>query len=119
MQAYKNFGARINNMKKKLDELRKTFPVVESPIPSPDVNAPSPDNTPLIEEPEFNFDPSPPSQDFTQNCKLRATLLSPFWLIQDLFYTLMIVSVAVLDAIISHFWVWLMLFVMIISNRQF
>ncbi|GFS14995.1 regulation of nuclear pre-mRNA domain-containing protein 2 [Elysia marginata] len=44
--AYKNFGARINNMKKKLDELKRTFPQPDSPIPSPDVNAPSPGNTP-------------------------------------------------------------------------
>jgi len=44
--AYKNFGARINNMKKRLDELKKTFPEPESPVPSPDVNAPSPGNTP-------------------------------------------------------------------------
>ncbi|KAK7011650.1 regulation of nuclear pre-mRNA domain-containing protein 2 [Biomphalaria glabrata] len=44
--AYKNFGARINNMKKKLDELKMKYPAAESPIPSPDINAPSPGNTP-------------------------------------------------------------------------
>lgn len=37
--AYRNFGNRIKMMKKKLDELTKTLP---SPIPSPDINAPSP-----------------------------------------------------------------------------
>lgn len=33
-------------MKKKLDELKRSMPEIESPIPSPDVNAPSPGNTP-------------------------------------------------------------------------
>lgn len=37
--AYRNFGNRIKTMKKKLEELTKTLP---SPMPSPDVNAPSP-----------------------------------------------------------------------------
>lgn len=37
--AYRNFGNRIKQMKKKLEELTKTLP---SPIPSPDINAPSP-----------------------------------------------------------------------------
>lgn len=37
--AYRNFGNRIKTMKRKLDELTKTLP---SPIPSPDINAPSP-----------------------------------------------------------------------------
>lgn len=37
--AYRNFGNRIKTMKRKLDELVKTLP---SPIPSPDINAPSP-----------------------------------------------------------------------------
>lgn len=37
--AYRNFGNRIKTMKKKLEELTKTLP---SPIPSPDINAPSP-----------------------------------------------------------------------------
>ncbi|XP_020296538.1 uncharacterized protein LOC109861338 isoform X2 [Pseudomyrmex gracilis] len=39
MNAYRNFGSRVKNLKKKLDELLPTF---VSPIPSPDVNAPSP-----------------------------------------------------------------------------
>lgn len=38
--AYRNFGNRIKNMKKKLEELQVTLP---SPIPSPDINAPSPE----------------------------------------------------------------------------
>lgn len=37
--AYKNFGNRIKNLKKKLDELTSSLP---SPIPSPPANAPSP-----------------------------------------------------------------------------
>lgn len=40
--AYREFGNRIKTMKRKLDELTKTLP---SPIPSPDVNAPSPGPT--------------------------------------------------------------------------
>jgi hypothetical protein len=32
LQAYKNYGARINTMKRKLEELMKTLP---SPSPSP------------------------------------------------------------------------------------
>lgn len=37
--AYRNFGNRIKTMKRRLDELVKTLP---SPMPSPDINAPSP-----------------------------------------------------------------------------
>ncbi|CAL7935852.1 unnamed protein product [Xylocopa violacea] len=37
--AYRNFGSRVKNLKKKLDEL---LPTLVSPIPSPDINAPSP-----------------------------------------------------------------------------
>ncbi|XP_012276168.1 uncharacterized protein LOC105697431 isoform X2 [Orussus abietinus] len=37
--AYRNFGSRVKNLKKKLDEL---LPTLISPIPSPDINAPSP-----------------------------------------------------------------------------
>lgn len=53
--AYKNFGNRIKNMKKKLDELVPTLP---SPIPSPDINAPSPepDNDFLLpDDPAIKF----------------------------------------------------------------
>lgn len=53
--AYKNFGNRIKNMKKKLDELVPTLP---SPIPSPDINAPSPepDNDFLLpDDPSIKF----------------------------------------------------------------
>lgn len=39
VNAYKNFGKRIFTMKRKLDELSNSLP---SPIPSPDINAPSP-----------------------------------------------------------------------------
>lgn len=37
--AYRNFGNRIKTMKRKLDEMIRSLP---SPIPSPDINAPSP-----------------------------------------------------------------------------
>lgn len=37
--AYRNFGNRVKIMRRKVDELTKTLP---SPIPSPDINAPSP-----------------------------------------------------------------------------
>lgn len=47
MQAYKNFGTRINNLRKKLEELMKSLP---SPVPSPSYDAPSPGNTPPLEE---------------------------------------------------------------------
>ncbi|KAK3098614.1 hypothetical protein FSP39_021237 [Pinctada imbricata] len=45
--AYKNFGNRINNLRKKLEELIKSLP---SPVPSPSYDAPSPGNTPPYEE---------------------------------------------------------------------
>lgn len=53
--AYRNFGNRIKTMKRRLDELVKTLP---SPIPSPDINAPSPgpaDND-FVLPGEKNFD---------------------------------------------------------------
>lgn len=37
--AYRNYGNSIKTMKRRLEELTKTLP---SPIPSPDINAPSP-----------------------------------------------------------------------------
>lgn len=37
--AYRNYGNSIKTMKRKLEDLTKTLP---SPIPSPDINAPSP-----------------------------------------------------------------------------
>ncbi|KAJ8304572.1 hypothetical protein KUTeg_018155 [Tegillarca granosa] len=49
--AYKNFGTRINNLKKKLDDLKESLP---SPIPSPSSDAPSPGNTPPDAELEMN-----------------------------------------------------------------
>lgn len=54
--AYRNFGNRIKAMKRKLEELTKNLP---SPIPSPDVNAPSPgpaDND-FVLPGEKEFDP--------------------------------------------------------------
>lgn len=47
--AYRNFGSRVKNLKKKLDEL---LPTLISPIPSPDVNAPSPSPDSDIELPD-------------------------------------------------------------------
>ena len=38
-----NFGQRVNNQRKKLEEHKKGLP---SPIPSPSHDAPSPGNTP-------------------------------------------------------------------------
>ncbi|XP_040086689.1 regulation of nuclear pre-mRNA domain-containing protein 2 isoform X6 [Oryx dammah] len=41
--AYKTFANRVNNLKKKLDQLKSTLPdPEESPVPSPSVDAPSP-----------------------------------------------------------------------------
>ncbi|XP_038643209.1 regulation of nuclear pre-mRNA domain-containing protein 2-like isoform X2 [Scyliorhinus canicula] len=41
--AYKTFANRVNNLKKKLDQLKTTLPDPdESPIPSPNMDAPSP-----------------------------------------------------------------------------
>lgn len=43
LQAYKTFANRVNNLKKKLDQLKATLPdPEESPVPSPVVDAPSP-----------------------------------------------------------------------------
>ena len=49
--AYRNFGLRIKTMKKKLDELTTTLP---SPIPSPDINAPSPPSDADLDLPDDN-----------------------------------------------------------------
>ncbi|KAJ8678406.1 hypothetical protein QAD02_014193, partial [Eretmocerus hayati] len=48
VNAYRNFGSRVKNLKKKLDEL---LPMLASPIPSPDINAPSPSPDSDIELP--------------------------------------------------------------------
>jgi hypothetical protein len=40
-QAYRNFGSRVKNLKRRLDDLIPTLKEI-SPIPSPDINAPSP-----------------------------------------------------------------------------
>ncbi|EDW90292.1 regulation of nuclear pre-mRNA domain-containing protein 2 isoform X1 [Drosophila yakuba] len=49
--AYKSFGTRIKIVKRKLDE---TIPNLSSPIPSPDVNAPSPERDADLQLPEEN-----------------------------------------------------------------
>ncbi|KAL7303317.1 hypothetical protein TKK_0004507 [Trichogramma kaykai] len=51
VNAYRNFGGRVKNLKKKLDEL---IPMLASPLPSPDINAPSPSPDSDIELPEEN-----------------------------------------------------------------
>ncbi|XP_011703573.1 PREDICTED: uncharacterized protein LOC105459332 [Wasmannia auropunctata] len=66
--AYRNFGSRVKNLKKKLDELLPTF---ISPIPSPDINAPSPspdsdielpgDETQAVNNQSGMIDVAPPS----------------------------------------------------------
>jgi hypothetical protein len=50
-QAYRNFSKRVENLKKKLNEVTETLP---SPLPSPDVNAPSPSPESDIELPDDN-----------------------------------------------------------------
>ncbi|XP_032123378.1 regulation of nuclear pre-mRNA domain-containing protein 2 [Sapajus apella] len=43
VKAYKTFANRVNNLKKKLDQLKSTLPdPEESPVPSPSMDAPSP-----------------------------------------------------------------------------
>lgn len=51
LQAYRNFGSRVKNLKRRLDDLIPTLKEV-SPVPSPDVNAPSPSPDSDIELPE-------------------------------------------------------------------
>ena len=52
LQAYKNFGTRVNNLRKKLIDYAKTVPdpVTASPVVSPSMDAPSPGNTPSEDE---------------------------------------------------------------------
>ncbi|XP_033248981.1 uncharacterized protein LOC108163359 isoform X2 [Drosophila miranda] len=52
--AYKSFGTRIKIVKRKLDE---TIPTLQSPIPSPDINAPSPERDADLQLPD---ETSPP-----------------------------------------------------------
>lgn len=54
MQAYKSFGTRIKIVKRKLDEV---IPTLASPIPSPDINAPSPERDADLQLPEENNSP--------------------------------------------------------------
>ncbi|KAL8602315.1 hypothetical protein ACOMHN_022828 [Nucella lapillus] len=56
--AYKNYGSRINTMKRRLDELMRVLPSPSPPLspPAPGMDdAPSPGNTPPEEELEGNF----------------------------------------------------------------
>ncbi|KAG8317677.1 Regulation of nuclear pre-mRNA domain-containing protein 2 [Homalodisca vitripennis] len=50
--AYRNFSKRVENLKKKLDELTNDLP---SPVPSPDINAPSPSPESDIDLPDDNL----------------------------------------------------------------
>jgi hypothetical protein len=52
-QAYRNFGSRVKNLKRRLDDLIPSLKEI-SPIPSPDVNAPSPSPDSDIELPGEN-----------------------------------------------------------------
>ncbi|XP_039623464.1 regulation of nuclear pre-mRNA domain-containing protein 2-like isoform X2 [Polypterus senegalus] len=57
--AYKTFANRVNNLKKKLDQLKTSLPdPEESPIPSPSMDAPSPTGS---ESPFHGMDDSEPS----------------------------------------------------------
>lgn len=58
VNAYKNFTTRVKNLQKKLDEL---IPTLNSPVPSPDINAPSPE-------------PDSDSETQTENEKLKCQL---------------------------------------------
>lgn len=51
LQAYRNFGIRIGNFKKHLDEFKETLES-DSPPPSPSAEAPSPGSTPKDENTE-------------------------------------------------------------------
>ncbi|ESP05352.1 hypothetical protein LOTGIDRAFT_102650 [Lottia gigantea] len=59
VNAYRNFGTRINNMKKKVEDIKNKFPATPSPIPSPTglLDAPSPEPTPPQEDPNDYADP--------------------------------------------------------------
>ncbi|EDW03393.1 uncharacterized protein LOC6562345 isoform X2 [Drosophila grimshawi] len=52
--AYKSFGTRIKIVKRKLDEV---IPTLASPIPSPDINAPSPERDADLQLPDENNSP--------------------------------------------------------------
>ncbi|XP_030384006.1 regulation of nuclear pre-mRNA domain-containing protein 2 [Scaptodrosophila lebanonensis] len=52
--AYKSFGNRIKLVKRKLDEI---IPTLSSPIPSPDINAPSPERDADLQLPDDNSAP--------------------------------------------------------------
>ncbi|BFF96308.1 uncharacterized protein DMAD_13535 [Drosophila madeirensis] len=52
--AYKSFGTRIKIVKRKLDE---TIPTLQSPIPSPDINAPSPERDADLQLPDETTPP--------------------------------------------------------------
>ncbi|KAG9480829.1 hypothetical protein GDO78_010214 [Eleutherodactylus coqui] len=77
VNAYKTFANRVNNLKKKLDQLKSTLPDPdESPVPSPTMDAPSPtgsespfqgmgDMSPLSPEAELvqSDSPEPPKDN--------------------------------------------------------
>ncbi|XP_048381604.2 regulation of nuclear pre-mRNA domain-containing protein 2-like isoform X2 [Stegostoma tigrinum] len=85
--AYKTFANRVNNLKKKLDQLKTTLPDPdESPIPSPSMDAPSPTGSespvrpveePVVELKKLEESPGPLTPDASgDNCDVEDMELS-------------------------------------------
>ncbi|XP_060676673.1 regulation of nuclear pre-mRNA domain-containing protein 2-like isoform X3 [Hemiscyllium ocellatum] len=85
--AYKTFANRVNNLKKKLDQLKTTLPDPdESPIPSPSMDAPSPTGSespvrpleePVAELKKLEESPGPLTPDASgDNCDVEDMELS-------------------------------------------
>ncbi|XP_078062084.1 regulation of nuclear pre-mRNA domain-containing protein 2-like, partial [Mustelus asterias] len=85
--AYKTFANRVNNLKKKLDQLKTTLPDPdESPIPSPSMDAPSPTGSespvrpaeePVAEPMKVEESPGPPTPEaLGDNCDVEDMELS-------------------------------------------
>ncbi|XP_048476393.1 regulation of nuclear pre-mRNA domain-containing protein 2-like isoform X4 [Rhincodon typus] len=85
--AYKTFANRVNNLKKKLDQLKTTLPDPdESPIPSPSMDAPSPTGSespvrpveePVAEPKKLEESPGPLTPDASgDNCDVEDMELS-------------------------------------------
>ncbi|XP_041035701.1 regulation of nuclear pre-mRNA domain-containing protein 2-like isoform X1 [Carcharodon carcharias] len=85
--AYKTFANRVNNLKKKLDQLKTTLPDPdESPIPSPSMDAPSPTGSEspvrpvedvVVEPKKVEESPGPPTPEASgDNCDVEDMELS-------------------------------------------
>ncbi|XP_067878597.1 regulation of nuclear pre-mRNA domain-containing protein 2-like [Heterodontus francisci] len=85
--AYKTFANRVNNLKKKLDQLKTTLPDPdESPIPSPSMDAPSPTGSEspvrpveevVTESKKVEESPEPPTPEASgDNCDVEDMELS-------------------------------------------